>query len=96
MENQYGLLGAIRDLTEQKKLEKQLMEEQVQRQKAITQATIEAQEQEKTNISRELHDNVNQILMSAKLYMDTAKRVPNKANELLIKPSNTSCWPCRR
>jgi len=79
------VLGAIRDLTEQKKLEKQLLDEQLQRQKAITQATIKAQEQEKTNISRELHDNVNQILMSAKLFMDTAKRVPEQTNELLDK-----------
>lgn len=79
------VLGAIRDLTEQKKLEKQLMDEQEQRHKAITQATIAAQEQEKTNISRELHDNVNQILMSAKLFMDTAKRIPEQTNELLDK-----------
>ena len=79
------ILGAIRDLTEQKKLEKQLIDEQVQRHKAITQATIAAQEKEKTNISRELHDNVNQILMSAKLFMDTAKRMPEQSNELLDK-----------
>jgi PAS domain S-box-containing protein len=79
------ILGAIRDLTEQKKLEKQLLNEQVQRHKAITQATIAAQEQEKANISRELHDNVNQILMSAKLFMDTAKRMPEQSNELLDK-----------
>ena len=79
------ILGAIRDLTEQKKLEKQLLDEQVQRHKAITQATIAAQEQQKANISRELHDNVNQILMSAKLFMDTAKRIPDQSNELLDK-----------
>jgi two-component system sensor histidine kinase UhpB len=79
------ILGAIKDLTEQRRLEKQLMDEQVQRHKAITQATIAAQEQEKTNISRELHDNVNQILMSAKLFMDTAKRIPEQSSELLDK-----------
>ncbi len=79
------ILGAIRDLTEQKKLEKQLLDEQVQRHKAITQATIAAQEQEKATISRELHDNVNQILMSGKLFMDTAKRMPEQSNELLDK-----------
>ena len=56
------------------------MDEQVQRHKAITQASIAAQELEKTNISRELHDNVNQILMSAKLFMDTAKRTPAQAD----------------
>ena len=79
------MLGAIRDLTEQKKLENQLLEEHAQRHKAITQATISAQEQEKTNISRELHDNVNQILMSGKLFMETAKRSPEQKCELLDK-----------
>ena len=62
-----------------------MQEEQVQRHKAITQATISAQEKEKTNISRELHDNVNQILMSTKLFIDTARRTPEKSNELLDK-----------
>jgi PAS domain S-box-containing protein len=79
------ILGAIRDLTEQKKLEKQLTDEQVKRHKAITQATIAAQEKEKANISRELHDNVNQILMSGKLFMETAKRSPEQKCELLDK-----------
>jgi PAS domain S-box-containing protein len=79
------VLGAIRDLTDKKKLEKQLLEEQSQRHKAITQASITAQEEEKANISRELHDNVNQILMSAKLFMDTAKKTPEQCNDLLDK-----------
>ncbi len=79
------ILGAIRDMTQTKKLEKLLLEEQAQRLKAITQATLTAQEQERTNISRELHDNVNQILMSAKLFMDTAKRTPEQMNDLLDK-----------
>jgi PAS domain S-box-containing protein len=79
------ILGAIRDLTEKKKLEKQLLDEQAQGHKAIAQASIAAQEEEKSKISKELHDNVNQILMSAKLYMDTAKRTPEDADELLDK-----------
>jgi PAS domain S-box-containing protein len=83
--NPVRILGAIRDITDQKKLEKQLLDEQAQKHQAITLATITAQEQEKTNISRELHDNVNQILMSAKLFMDTAKKIPAEADILLDK-----------
>lgn len=79
------VLGAIKDLTAQKELEKQLLEEQAHKHQAITLATITAQEQEKTNISRELHDNVNQILMSAKLFMDTAKKIPEEAEILIDK-----------
>jgi PAS domain S-box-containing protein len=79
------ILGAICDLTDQKKLEKQLLDEQAQKHQAITLASITAQEREKTNISRELHDNVNQILMSARLYMDTAKKMPEQAEILIDK-----------
>jgi PAS domain S-box-containing protein len=79
------ILGALCDLTDQKKLEKQLLDEQAQKQQAITLARITAQEREKTNISRELHDNVNQILMSARLYMDTAKKMPDQAEILIDK-----------
>jgi signal transduction histidine kinase len=79
------ILGAIRDLTEKKKLEQQLMQEQEQKQKAVSQAGIAAQEAERSNISRELHDNVNQLLMSSKLFMNSAKTDPDKANEHIEK-----------
>ena len=79
------IIGAISDITKERELEKKLLFEQEQQKKALTQASIKAQEQEKTKISCELHDNVNQILMSAKLYMDTAKRIPEEADNLLDK-----------
>lgn len=79
------ILGAIRDVTGEKLLMKQLAAEQEQKQKAIAFAALQAQEQEKARISRELHDNVNQILMSAKLYMETAIQTPEKSNTLLEK-----------
>ncbi|MFN8290824.1 MAG: PAS domain S-box protein [Chitinophagaceae bacterium] len=81
------ILGAIRDVTNEKILKQQLADEQAQKQKAITLATLQAQEQEKIKISRELHDNVNQIIMSAKLYMETAvlSSEKEKADSLLEK-----------
>ena len=79
------ILGAIRDLTEKKKLEQQLLQEQEQKHKAVSQAGIAAQEAERSNISRELHDNVNQLLMSAKLFMNSAKTDPEKADEHIEK-----------
>jgi PAS domain S-box-containing protein len=78
-------VGAIKDLTQLKNLENQLLEEQVRRKKAVAEATILGQESEKISISRELHDNVNQILMSAKLFMDMAKKRPEQTDELLDK-----------
>lgn len=79
------ILGAIQDVTGEKLLMKQLAAEQEQKQKAVAHAALQAQEQEKARISRELHDNVNQILMSAKLYMETAQQTPEKSDPLLQK-----------
>jgi PAS domain S-box-containing protein len=77
------MIGAICDISEETILKQQLAAEQKERQREITRATIRAQEQEKANISRELHDNVNQIIMSAKLYMETAKNYPDEKEALL-------------
>ena len=79
------IIGAIQDITERKKLETRLLNDEIQKQKQLGQATIAAQEQERDNISKELHDNVNQILMSAKLFMDTAQKNHDQRNELLEK-----------
>ena len=79
------ILGAIRDLTEKKKLEQQLLQEQEQKHKAVSQAGIAAQEAERSSISRELHDNVNQLLMSAKLFMNSAQTDPQNADEHIEK-----------
>ncbi|HJS55871.1 MAG TPA: PAS domain S-box protein [Chitinophagaceae bacterium] len=79
------ILGAIRDLTEKKKLEQQLLQEQEQKHKAVSQAVIAAQEAERSSISRELHDNVNQLLMTVKLFMNSARTDPGKADEHIEK-----------
>lgn len=78
-------IGAVKDLTEVKKLEARLLEEQVKRKKEIAEATVQGQEYEKVSISRELHDNVNQILMSAKLFMEMAVKRPGETQELIEK-----------
>ncbi len=61
------------DVTEKIKLEKQLIKEQEQRELEITRAVITAQEKEREEIGRELHDNVNQILASSRLYLGLVK-----------------------
>lgn len=79
------MIGAVKDMTEARRLKQQLKEEQAQTQKAIATAVLQAQEREKLNISSELHDNVNQIILSAKLYMESAKQTPENADKLLEK-----------
>lgn len=79
------VIGSMQDMTDRKKLEAQLLNEQVQKQKVINQAIIHAQEKERNRISGELHDNVNQLLMSAKLHICVAKTKTEGDTELLDK-----------
>jgi PAS domain S-box-containing protein len=70
------------DITQQK----QMLEELNAQQKKLTTAIIQAQENERAIIGRELHDNVNQILTSVKLYNELC--VESEANkEMFLKKS---------
>jgi len=63
------MIGAMRDITERRYLEKILTEEKEQRQKDIMKAVMDAQENERSEVSYELHESVNQILASSKLML---------------------------
>jgi two-component system, NarL family, sensor histidine kinase UhpB len=69
----YRMIGAMTDITEHKRLERELVEQQIKQQKLITETTIQAQEKERNELGKELHDNINQILATAKLYLGMAK-----------------------
>jgi len=69
----YQYLAIRSDITERRELEKVLMEQQLQQQKFITEMTIAAQEKERNELGKELHDNINQILATVKIYLDLAK-----------------------
>jgi PAS domain S-box-containing protein len=60
------------DITSKKKMEKEILDQKVQEQKKITRAVIKAQERQRNKIGQELHDNVNQILASSRMYMSMA------------------------
>lgn len=64
------LLKSIKDLAE---LEKELVEQKLKQQVAITEATINAREKEREELGRELHDNINQVLASVKMFLNTAR-----------------------
>lgn len=86
----YGMMigGQAIDITEKKRLENELLKEQVQIQKQVSQATIQAQEHERNMISAELHDNVNQLLISSRLFIGIARNTPDQQDELLEKATN--------
>lgn len=68
------MIGAKKDITQQREIEQKLIQVEVDRQIAINKAMIEGQEKEKLELSQELHDNINQLISSSKLYMEVAKR----------------------
>jgi len=75
--NQQGkvarIVGSMQDITEKKQLEKQLLKQELDKHKLVAQAVVDAQEKERAEIGKELHDNVNQILSTAKLYLELAR-----------------------
>ena len=79
------LIGAAQDITERKHLEEELLRNELEKQKAINQATIDSQEQERSEIGKELHDNVNQILTTTKLYLDLALTNKELKDDLIVK-----------
>lgn len=73
------------DITESKQLEEQLYKEREMRDRQLTAAVIQVQEQERSEIGKELHDNVNQLLTTAKLYLEVSQDPVMKEEELVKK-----------
>ena len=67
------------------RLEKELEDQRKEKQQQITKAILEAQEEERRSIGAELHDNINQILATANLYLTTALHEEANTAELIKK-----------
>jgi signal transduction histidine kinase len=68
----HASLAIGNNISDKVELEKNLAEERLKKQHEITAAAIIAQEQEKEDLGKELHDNINQILATTKLYIEYA------------------------
>ena len=79
-------MAIIRDVTDKVRLQQQLLQAEISQQKSITQAVIEAQEQQRSEIGKELHDNINQLLTAAKLYVENIAIFPEH-HEMFIQKS---------
>ena len=66
-------------------MEMQLLNEQKRYQRKLTRQIIHAQEREREAIGHELHDNVNQILTTVKLFLEMARHHEDLREELLPK-----------
>ncbi|HEV3221311.1 MAG TPA: PAS domain S-box protein [Puia sp.] len=84
-----SVMAIVRDVTEirrlQREMEKERLELQIQEQRKITRAVIKAQERERNIIGRELHDNANQLLASARMVLSTARLTPAGKKEFVDK-----------
>ena len=65
-----GIIINSKDITNNVHSEKQLETNTLKSQKDITAAMIEGQEKERSQIGRELHDNINQLLVATKLFIE--------------------------
>ncbi|HVU97059.1 MAG TPA: PAS domain-containing protein [Puia sp.] len=86
------MIGAIQDITLRKRAEeivlKELAIQQRLKQQQITEVVLGAQERERFELGQELHDNINQILATCRLYLDVAIEEREPRLELLVKSRN--------
>ena len=80
-----AVLAIGKNVTEKVQLENSLNEERQVRQKQITDAVLSGQERERSELGEELHDNINQILASTRLYVECALADENIRKDLLEK-----------
>jgi PAS domain S-box-containing protein len=78
------------DITEKIRLEEELALQQKIRHLQITEAVMIAQERERTIIGEELHDNINQILATVKLYLDVVLGDEPQVRRDLLEKSRTN------
>ena len=77
------MIGSLQDITGLKELQNQLTEEKLLRHREISETVIRVQEKERTRFGHELHDNVNQILSTVKLFVEML--TPARKEQIAIK-----------
>lgn len=73
------------DVTEKIALQQMVLEEKFAAQKEVAKAIINTQENERSEIAKELHDNVNQLLTTAKLYIENINYFPDQRESFTQK-----------
>ena len=81
------MIGVIHDISKMQKLEATLDREIRINKNQITEAVVEAKEMERSDIGKELHDNVNQLLGASMLYLDMARQDIDNGEIYLIHSS---------
>jgi PAS domain S-box-containing protein len=81
------MIGVIHDISKMQRLEETLDREIRINKSQITEAIVEAKEMERSDIGKELHDNVNQLLGASMLYLDMARKDIKNGEIYLIHSS---------
>lgn len=82
LENVTCFAGILMDITDRKKMEQEAEMLKNGQQKLILSATLTAQEKERNNISRALHDSVCQLLYGIRLNLESVQRTRNLKDEI--------------
>lgn len=82
------MIGSCEDITETRRLQQQLLQQEIHKQQQIAQAVVDVQESERAEIGKELHDNVNQLLSTAKLFLEVAQNDHDRRPQMLQKSSD--------
>lgn len=78
------VVSSFTDITQEKKLAKRFSDRAIQQHRQFTQATIDAHEHERMELGKELHENINQHLTAARLYLEVAKEgMGGEAHDML-------------
>lgn len=85
-----ALLVMANNITSRVQLEKKLEMEKSLKEQQITEAVVATQEKERTEIGKELHDNVNQLLGMTKLYIDIARNDEQHRDEMLKRSAENT------
>lgn len=81
------IVGVMQDISKQQVLENKLEQEIKLKETQIAAAIEDARETERSDIGKELHDNVNQLLGASRLFLDMAKRGGVDTNAFLNRSS---------
>ena len=85
-----AVVASFADITQAKKDKEEIIRNQqlyIEATKAVAQAVVDAQEKERAEIGYELHDNVNQILSTARVFLDLAKNDEKERMNLIDRSS---------
>ena len=80
-----GILSSGEDTTSKKVLQSRLAAQESEKRKQILAAVLAAQENERHEIAYELHDNVNQILTTCKILLES--EIKNQGGSVFVKNS---------